>query len=294
MTKTYRISSGLLREAVKKITIARDSAFFVDKVILSKSSELKNSLINPCHNVIREFVRESRDCDSDDYKREYRLNDYRLELTQPPSNISSGGDVVKTVRRWELINQKYNADLWIPPAKKGVVITPDIIDKLYLFWDNFLGSYEKEGINRKQNTDPVSKGKVFDLLASRSSNNTNQTPEELREIQTQIEHLTIHFDEGSVHESAGQLKGKFFNKDRQSARDYLLDKLKDDKDKDIVRGMGTYTLECVAIHVLSKLFNVFSLEKTSVLAAALISELDITAKTEYNNALLAKMQREKE
>ena len=39
---------------------------------------------------------------------------------------------------------------------------------------------------------------------------------------------------------------------------------------------------------------VFSLEKTSVLAAALISELDITAKTEYNNALLAKMQREKE
>ena len=35
-------------------------------------------------------------------------------------------------------------------------------------------------------------------------------------------------------------------------------------------------------------------KKTSVLAAALISELDITAKTEYNNALLAKMQREKE
>jgi hypothetical protein len=64
MTKTYRISSGLLREAVKKITIARDNAFFVDKEILSKSSELKNSLINTCHNVIREFVRESRDCDS--------------------------------------------------------------------------------------------------------------------------------------------------------------------------------------------------------------------------------------
>jgi hypothetical protein len=31
-----------------------------------------------------------------------------------------------------------------------------------------------------------------------------------------------------------------------------------------------------------------------VLAATLISELDITAKTEYNNTLLAKMQREKE
>jgi hypothetical protein len=30
--------------------------------------------------------------------------------------------VVKTVRRWELVNQKYNADLWIPPAKKGIVI----------------------------------------------------------------------------------------------------------------------------------------------------------------------------
>jgi hypothetical protein len=90
MTKTYRISSGLLREVVKKITIARDSVFFVDKEILSKSLELKNSLINPCHNVIREFVRESRDCDSDDYKREYRLNNYRLELTRPPSNISSG------------------------------------------------------------------------------------------------------------------------------------------------------------------------------------------------------------
>jgi hypothetical protein len=44
------------------------------------------------------------------------------------------------------------------PAKKGVVITPDIIDKLYLFWDNFLGRDEKEGINRKQNTDLISKG----------------------------------------------------------------------------------------------------------------------------------------
>jgi hypothetical protein len=120
MTKTYRISLGLLREAVKKITIARENAFFVDKEILSKSSELKNSLTKLYHNVIREFVRESRDCNSDDYKREYMLNDYRLELTQPPSNISPGGNVVKTVRRWELLNQKYNADLWIPPAKKGL------------------------------------------------------------------------------------------------------------------------------------------------------------------------------
>ncbi|KAL5651820.1 hypothetical protein ACJX0J_037278 [Zea mays] len=51
--------------------------------------------------------------------------------------------------------------------------------------------------------------------------------------------------------------------DRQSARDYLLDKLKDDKDKDIVRGMGTYTLECVAIHT----------------------------STEYNNALLTNLYR---
>ncbi|KAL5663365.1 hypothetical protein ACJX0J_023473, partial [Zea mays] len=30
-------------------------------------------------------------------------------------------------------------------------------------------------------------------------------------------------------------------------KDYLLDKLKDDKD--IIRGMVTYTLECVAIHL---------------------------------------------
>ena len=294
MKKTNKIPRRVLQEAAEKIRIARDYAVFLDNDILLKRSEIKNSLIQPTPNVIREFVRESRDCDSDVYKREYRLNDYRQAPDKIALNINAGGDVVQTVRMWELENNKFNADLWTPPTKKFVVLTPQILDKLYLFWENFLGSYENEGINRKQNTDPVSKGKVFDLLASRSSNNTNQTPEELREIQTQIEHLTIHFDEGSVHESAGQLKGKFFNKDRQSAKDYLLDKLKDDKDKDIVRGLGTYTLECVAIHVLSKLFNVFSLEKTSVLAAALISELDITAKTEYNNALLAEMQRKKE
>jgi hypothetical protein len=53
-----------------------------------------------------------------------------------------------------------------PKCTPIIVIKTDIIDKLYLFWDNFLGSYKKEGINRKQNTNSVSKGKVFDLLAS--------------------------------------------------------------------------------------------------------------------------------
>ncbi|KAL5654366.1 hypothetical protein ACJX0J_033685, partial [Zea mays] len=58
-------------------------------------------------------------------------------------------------------------------------------------------------------------------------------------------------------------KGVVLTANRTQILDYLLDKLKDDKDKDIVRGMGTYTLECVAIHT----------------------------STEYNNALLTNLYR---
>jgi uncharacterized membrane protein SirB2 len=41
--------------------------------------------------------------------------------------------VVDTVKRWELENKKFNAELWTLRAKWARV-TPDMFDTLYLFW----------------------------------------------------------------------------------------------------------------------------------------------------------------
>jgi hypothetical protein len=57
--------------------------------------------------------------------------------------------------------------------------------------------------------------------------------------------------------------------------------------------MGTYTLECIVVFVLSKLFNVFALEKASVQVATLVSELDSAAKIKYNHIIAEGRKRKK-
>lgn len=79
----------------------------------------------------------------------------------------------------------------------------------------------------------------------------------------------------NIYECGGDLRKLFFNKDEQSARAYLLDKLKGNKDLGIVRSMGDFSLETIAIWVLSSLFNVSSLEEKSVRLAHLIEQLDL-------------------
>ena len=260
-----------------------------------QKDKIKSDFFNCNYNPIRESVRVStdRDPDLEDEKREQLGESMQTELERLTRGVEVGTseDInVDTVKRWGLQNNKYNAEHWIPPGGQR---TAEDMGKLYQFWDEFIETYENEVMMNSGYREPLNKDKVFNTLLDHSNNKTNQTAEELKGIQTKIERMTMYFYEANVYESLGQLKNKFINIDEQTAKDYLLDKLEKPDDLDIVRAMGTYTLECIVVFVLSKQFNVFALDKASVQVATLVSELDSAAKIEYNRIIAEDRKRKK-
>lgn len=246
------------------------------KKILGRKSEIKKTLINEKDNPIRDYVRESWDIENhvdtvELCKEEQSIEDGQIDLkhnSDLKENMTE--DVTKA---WENKRNLYNSKLWIPKMKYGKIQPVVMIDKLYEFWDEFIFSYTKEDDKKKKNIHDEYRIQVFDYLQDRRKK-IDLSPEELIDIQKVVEKMTLQFSEESIFRNIPKLIRLLINKEEQSAKDYLLDKLNDDKDKEIVRQLGTYTLECIAIWVLSKLFNVFSLEENSVRLATLIDQLD--------------------
>lgn len=141
------------------------------------------------------------------------------------------------------------------------------MDKLYDFRDRFIQSYESD--SKIQDTVKPTV-KVFDFLKSSWREVLSQ--DELRNIQLKVEEMTYKFKGTSFLENTPQLKSIFFL--GKSAKDFLLESLVDELDLLIVRASPTWGLEPCVIWVLSKHFNVFSLEKRGVLLATLIEDLD--------------------
>jgi hypothetical protein len=84
--------------------------------------------------------------------------------------------------------------------------------------------------------------------------------------------MTSKFKGTSFLDNTPQLKTIFFQ--GKSAKDFLLESLVDEKSLERVRATPTWGLEPRVIWVLSKHFNVFSLEKRGALLATLIEDLD--------------------
>lgn len=177
---------------------------------------------------------------------------------------------------WEDKKQRFNSKFWIPLQikkemdKKGK-ISHDLLDKLYDFRDRFIQSYESD--SKIQDTVKPSV-KVFDFI--KSSWREGLSPDELKDIQLKVEEMTYMFKDTSFLENTPQLKSIFFK--GQSAKDFLLESLVDERELQIVRASPTWGFEPGVIWVLSKHFNVFSLEKRGVLLATLIDDLDKEAR----------------
>lgn len=113
---------------------------------------------------------------------------------------------------------------------------------------------------------------------------------DLRDMQMEIEDLTMKFNEGSIYKQAPNLIKILIQTDRLSAKDYLLDKLANDE-KDMLEEFGQYTLEALIIHVLGILFSTHETE-TMVRASSLIDQLDSCVRT-HSKLLGSRYQKKK-
>ena len=98
---------------------------------------------------------------------------------------------------------------------------------------------------------------------------------ELRQLQQKIEDDSMKFDESSIYNAVPNLIQILIQKDKLSAKDYIINKFDDDDDDDIkmLEEFGQYTLEALIIHVLGIVFNTSETE-SMVCAASLINQLD--------------------
>lgn len=175
---------------------------------------------------------------------------------------------------WEISNGLYKSEMWAP-SNRRFKITKDNLNYLYKFWDDFFEYYNNEKKTANELSENKMRVRVFYFLKEQRAAHESFTPDILHKIQLKVEEMSLDFHEKNIYECGGDLRKLFFNKDEQSARAYLLDKLKGNKDLGIVRSMGDFSLETIAIWVLSSLFNVSSLEEKSVRLAHLIEQLDL-------------------
>ncbi|XP_050217544.1 probable DNA-directed RNA polymerase [Mercurialis annua] len=109
----------------------------------------------------------------------------------------------------------------------------------------------------------------------------------LEKLQLEIENLTTYFDEKEIlKNSSMSLLHVIINPSLESAKNYILGKRGkklSSKDINLLKELGTYTLEAIIIHVLARLFKNVNNEYSSVRMATLIDQLN--SENESSNGL---------
>lgn len=143
------------------------------------------------------------------------------------------------------------------------------------FWLKLYEDFQSAGGNIEESaksSTSLYKDEVIEILNKNRANNI--CDDNLRAIQTQIENLTMRFDEESIYKTNPYLI-KMLASNEQScinAKDFLINKLKSDEDKRMIALFGHYTLEALIVYVLSQLYN--SNSNTMVRVASLVDQLE--------------------
>jgi len=155
--------------------------------------------------------------------------------------------------------------------------------KIYLFLSDLYTALENKivGLQDTMMEDKTTKSQsllykleVYNLLLKAKSQNDEPLSDiDLRNLQMQIEDSSMKFDESTIYKS--NLIKILIQKDRVSAKDYLLEKLADDE-KQMLDEFGQYTLEALIIYVMSLLF---STAETMVRASSFIDQLNSSVRT---------------
>lgn len=118
------------------------------------------------------------------------------------------------------------------------------------------------------------KDEVISILNQNQS--YNPCDDHLRDIQIQIENLTMQFDEESIYKTNSYLIKMLAENDEKepsiNAKDFLINELISDDDKRMIAMFGHYTLEALIVYVLSQLYT--SDSNTLVRVASLVDQLE--------------------
>ncbi|KAI3666305.1 hypothetical protein L1987_89192 [Smallanthus sonchifolius] len=97
------------------------------------------------------------------------------------------------------------------------------------------------------------------------------------------------FDEESIHITCNHIMKEIIDPKKESAKDYVLERITSDLDKSIVSDMGQYTLEAIIVYVISLLY---SSDTSMIRVSTLIDQLDthvrshsILINTKYNKKI---------
>ena len=151
--------------------------------------------------------------------------------------------------------------------------------ELIRFWEKFY-SYLLENTNISEQSDKSRsvqyKEEVFDILHQAKSS-LPLSDERLRNIQMEIEDLTMLFDEESIFKTTPNIIRILIRNNEVSAKDYLKARLQDKDNIELLSEFGQYTIEALIVHVLSMLFNIY--EYNSIIrVASLVEQLELNVR----------------
>lgn len=153
--------------------------------------------------------------------------------------------------------------------KKSVVVD---------FWSEF---YQKSvyTVHQSNHTNrSLYKDKVYEILHEfKRTHIQPYSKRELIALQSEIESTTIIFDEKSIHASSGHIMKYMIDPKKESAKDFVYERLTSSKDQSIISDMGQYTLEAIIVYVISKLY---SSESEMIRVSTLIDQLDKQVKAQ--------------
>ncbi|KAI3668635.1 hypothetical protein L1987_88361 [Smallanthus sonchifolius] len=158
------------------------------------------------------------------------------------------------------------------------------------FWKEFYTKNFETYQESKTSNRFLYKDKVMQILYDfKKMNQKPYSDEALRKLQLEIETLTIMFDEESIHITCNHIMKEIIDPKKESAKDYVLERITSDLDKSIVSDMGQYTLEAIIVYVISLLY---SSDTSMIRVSTLIDQLDthvrshsILINTKYNKKI---------
>lgn len=143
-----------------------------------------------------------------------------------------------------------------------------------MFWNDYYLrlSYIE---NSKSSSNEILNNTVIQLLINEKiKHNCVFSDTNLIDLQTEIEDLTMMFDEGNIYNSTPNMIKLLINKDLPNAKEYLYSNLPSHY-YPMIKFFGTYTLEALMIHVLGLVFNPIR-EASLVRVSTLLDRLNST------------------
>lgn len=192
---------------------------------------------------------------------------------------------------------------WIKYTLKHLPRNDKEKDLIIVFWKQFYASIKDiTDLGNKQGSSDLGSSKsvmykevVFNVLDKAKQKQKIDEPfstETLRKIQTEIEDLTMKFDDESMYKTYPNLIKNLIRTNEVSAKDFLRRRLSQ-KDIELLSELGQYTIEAIIVHVLGQVFNTQEM-KSMIRVPSLVEQLESNVRLQASLLISRRSQKQKE